>query len=491
MQDHDFEKQVHQKMEEIKILPSEAVWKEVEKKLHPKNRSKRWIWLPFLLIAISIGGFLLNINNPASHQSLQPSADLSLNNTNAYDDLNNKTANRKEVSKTTKDKKQEIVETLPYKETYLLEKNKESAISGQWTLPAPVTHSFSRFKKTAKLKENSLSQNNSSKRYPTSHVTNKLPVDTLHLLQSESLSGISGNKNVDSSGNRIMIKEPVPTRVNLLIAPAFPINTALSLRNSGVAANVPVQKQQKRLGWEWGLSMRAGQSDVTNGKFTSLFTREAVADRFNSPTLGNQSLSPSAPYIPPSAVQPGPGLSAGLFITKQLTKRSSVSAGLQYARFTTSHKVGTQVTGSPVILQPNNSADQKSIEAYFRPGNTGNYTNKYHFIEMPVSFQTQIISNRLWPVYWNIGFSFSRLVSSNALHYDGNSRIYYQNNSILNRNQFSFISGLPVRILSKERFSLKAGPLFQYGISNLINKSESGSRHLLFMGVKADITLFK
>lgn len=493
MQDHEFEKQVHQKMEEINILPSDAVWKEVERRLHPKNKSRRWIWFPFFFIAMGVGGYLIYTNNPASNQSVQPGSDLSLNKSNALKYNKDKTEHSEEVSKTTKYKKQDATEittlSTANKERYRSGNDKKPATSRQLTLPDPATHSGSHFNKTAKPEVNSLSQNTGINRNTRGKLVNNLPVNLRQLPQIESLSGPSGHKTDDSSGTMIITKEPVPARVDPSTAPSYPVNTSRALQNLRVV-NAPVQKQLKKQGWEWGFSVQAGKSGVTNGKFTSLFARETVADVNNSFTTGNLFVNPSAVYIPPSVLKPGPGYSVGVLVKKQLTRRTFLSAGLQYTRFTTSHKVGKRITDSIVNLR-NNSADQKSIEDYFRLGNTASYQNKYHFIELPVLIETRLTGYRFVPVYWDLGVSFSRLISSNALHYDGNSKIYYKNNSLFNRNQFSFITGLPVRILKEERFSLKAGPLFEYGVSNLINRARSGNKHLLFIGVRADITLFK
>ncbi len=58
MQDHDFEKQVHQKMGEMRILPSEAVWEQVEMRLQRKERRRYWIlWLTVILTGLLLGGY--------------------------------------------------------------------------------------------------------------------------------------------------------------------------------------------------------------------------------------------------------------------------------------------------------------------------------------------------------------------------------------------------------------------------------------------------
>src|SRR5437660_12210399 len=74
MPDHEFEKQVHQKIGEMKLRPSEAVWEKVEKQLHGKQKRRRLaIWLPLLLLCLGLGGYLLLNSLPgASNKEMPP-----------------------------------------------------------------------------------------------------------------------------------------------------------------------------------------------------------------------------------------------------------------------------------------------------------------------------------------------------------------------------------------------------------------------------------
>ncbi len=117
--------------------------------------------------------------------------------------------------------------------------------------------------------------------------------------------------------------------------------------------------------------------------------------------------------------------------------------------------------------------------------------NRYHFIEVPVLFRAKLTASEKIPLSFDLGFSISRLVSTNALHYDANSRIYYSNIELFNRTQVNLVTGLPVRIFSKNKFSFEAGPHLQYGITNLLANQKTGGKHLLFVGLKTGIQLGK
>ena len=61
MSDHEFEKQVHQKLEELKLRPSDTVWMEVEKNIrqHKHRRRFLWLWSAALLVALTTSGVVL------------------------------------------------------------------------------------------------------------------------------------------------------------------------------------------------------------------------------------------------------------------------------------------------------------------------------------------------------------------------------------------------------------------------------------------------
>jgi hypothetical protein len=61
MSDHEFEKQVHQKLEELKLRPSDTVWMEVERNIRQHKRRRRflWLWSAALLVSLTTSGIIL------------------------------------------------------------------------------------------------------------------------------------------------------------------------------------------------------------------------------------------------------------------------------------------------------------------------------------------------------------------------------------------------------------------------------------------------
>jgi hypothetical protein len=71
MSDHEFEKQVKQKMDELRFTPSDAVWNKVAGELR-KDRPRRrgWVLLPLLAIGLGAGGYFFYQKNLASDKNI-------------------------------------------------------------------------------------------------------------------------------------------------------------------------------------------------------------------------------------------------------------------------------------------------------------------------------------------------------------------------------------------------------------------------------------
>ena len=69
---NEFEKQVQQKMEELKLVPSTPVWENVEKQIRKKRERKRFLFflLPVMLLAGAGILWMLEQGRQGSLQSL-------------------------------------------------------------------------------------------------------------------------------------------------------------------------------------------------------------------------------------------------------------------------------------------------------------------------------------------------------------------------------------------------------------------------------------
>jgi len=96
MSDHEFEKQVNQKLEELKLRPSDTVWMEVEKNIRQQKRRRRflWLWIPGIFIFLTTSGYILynyTINSNNKPAALAQAVPASLSNQTIAESSNNST----------------------------------------------------------------------------------------------------------------------------------------------------------------------------------------------------------------------------------------------------------------------------------------------------------------------------------------------------------------------------------------------------------------
>src|SRR5688572_12068837 len=60
MSDHEFEKQVRQKLDDLKLTPTATTWVTIEEELRAQKRRRVPVfWLPLLLIGLAAGGYFM------------------------------------------------------------------------------------------------------------------------------------------------------------------------------------------------------------------------------------------------------------------------------------------------------------------------------------------------------------------------------------------------------------------------------------------------
>ncbi len=242
---------------------------------------------------------------------------------------------------------------------------------------------------------------------------------------------------------------------------------------------MPSEKHKISL-WKIAFTGGAGISDIHQSLFKQ--TNNMGSYSF-APITGASGASP-IPVPVSSEINTSFSFIAGLTVNRYLSKRISISAGLNYHYFSTHIHIGNAVD-SPITVYNNASYNLSSqpyfINSFYQNGNVHNYTNQYHFIELPVSVNFQLNKSEKLPVYWEAGLSLSYLISTNALFFDSNGNVYYQNKELFNKTQLSgatsILVGIPIH-----KNQLQLGPQIQYGITGLLGTG--GSEHLFYGGLK-------
>ena len=467
MHDHNFEKQVHQKMEELHLTPSYAVWERVEEKLHKKKRRRFLFWIFFLLAGLFTGGYYLAQN----HAEIKHPHTLSSQPTFSH----------------------YTEGSAPIKTTVKASNSEKKVLPASGSLHPTLAISAGTRTQSQALSVKVLQ---STAHLPIYHDTNQSTGEENKEKQPATAGIISPDKRKESfSLVEKIVSESDPESLKNPLAAIIPdalylhesVSTAFSIHPDEKKAEQTI-KLKKTKNFHWGVNLEVIRTSVNEGSLSEVFKSTSAADQLaaNPNPLNNSGggivLVPSTP----SAVRAGTGFSTGVFLQKKLGSRWTVSTGISYTLFNTSITTGSSRASS--VAQYSSSG----VDRYYSLTNANDrhtYTNRYHFAGVPVLFQFRINGEKL-PVLWEGGVSLSRLIASNALQYSDSLNGYYQNNRLLNRTQFSVLTGVQVKLFSRSQYPVSIGPQVQVGLSSLSAGRAGNRTHLAQYGFKLS-TLIK
>jgi hypothetical protein len=528
MSDHNFEKQIQQKLDELKIPPADTVWSAVQDRIRKDKRRRRGLVLfPLLFLFLGAASYFIledRVFEKTSASKLAV-ADSTSQQTNIPKDGKlpgpNKPENIEagdipgtlEVNQNASEGKNPAdlwpKEEIPLKQKEQLTKSdfkgapanvngNDRSISKR----VSVTKDFP--KQPAALQKSKGENTGTNKDEDSREIieTHQQPTDDHHsgkkvnepgpVTQSQiehAGDSLSDNKAaVDSTGD--LRADSATQLTKKLIADSVLLDVAASPQRS---SEEKVNKKKIK----WGFNASAGISNVNDrgffsgGFLTGVFAEENVLvadvyDRsaFNNPTMGN---IPGPIVHKPSAIEKGFSFSAGAFFEKNVSKRLSISTGLQYTYYTNSIRVGSRVDSFTAVQ---NVSGPLSVNQYYRSAaasRTYQYTNRYHFIDLPVMLHIQLNRGNHLPILWNGGLSLSYLISTSALHFDSRTGVYYKDNSLFNKLQANLSTGVSFSFFNRSALPLQLGPELRYGLTNLLQKQVSQTRHLLYFGLNTRV----
>jgi hypothetical protein len=477
MPDHEFEKKIQEKMAELRLQPSAPVWDKVEQQLDKKEKRRRGVlWIPFFLAAAVAVFFLIN-------QSTEPGTSKA--------EAGSPVAEAKTYPQVDRHIGQQLDTARMHEEDGVIEdplSNIDTAAGIQHLLPKTikepardvVMHDIIPspiMRKDVTEKER---QGEGTGSYQQ-HVT---PADN-KLGEAGTPTGRFDTKDMKESGRTLL-----PSRVKVDPVNFLRGNFPVEVKTPEFRQTEMKRASRKKTPVEFGITASFGRSHITNGEISQLFTNAMVlsdaAGRNNVGFGGSASPGPVAPvYIAPSRLKAGAGFTAGGYFKKQVTPVIWLSIGLNYKLFSTANSVG--LSKDTFILQ-SNSSNAVTLEKVYVTGSSGQHINYFHFIELPLSAEGRLINGRL-PLTWHAGASFSRLIASNTLHYDSRYRVYYKQNSLLQKNQLNLHTAITTKIFLRSRKPLTVGPEFSYGVSNLLKNKNDNPKHFTFLGLKTAIAL--
>jgi len=463
MHENKFEKQVREKMDELGFDPSESVWAGVDKEINKGKKRRRPIICFFIFLGLFLvaGGYYFGSDN--SNSGVRKTG----RNQKSQDTLQGRPTVPVVEEISGEKAKNETAETSAGANTNKQRGQNTGSVSGQQLKRNGPEQNL-----TTGMKEVSRVENNRQEK--GNHEKNETGISSFDSASATSPPVVAENKTAvkDSvpgiAENKTTVKDSVPGIAE--------DKTSVKDSVPGIAA-AGAKKKENPLAWRVGFNGEIGFSNTYQSLFQSSYPANSAAYGGNS--SGNPGTG-SSNYTAYPVVRAGLSFAIGAFASRQLSKRISLSAGLGYHYYSTKINTGDFIDSSIAVSSP---YLQSAVNAFYRNGQDRSYTNQYHFIELPVSANFQLNKNERLPVIWEAGFSLSYLVSSNALHYDPSANVYFQNNQLLNRTQFSLGTALLIGF-HIHHDELQIGPQFQYGLTGLMKDGTGESRHLSYGGLK-------
>ncbi|GAA4324157.1 hypothetical protein [Flaviaesturariibacter amylovorans] len=501
MQENNFEKQVQQKMGELRFEPTTPVWAAVEARIRKKKERRRllfWMFFGVLLLG-GAGAWLLQGRPSASnlaHTSAQlpqtqptttpgtqtaapatPSATGAMSNgSNGPADAGTTTATKETVLPTVATATGEI------------------AVARTATAsPAPATRATSEGASKARMGAVSpvrASRNGRTAARRTTGPATAGPVPAQHHADRPGANITTTNTAATKATTTTATADPAPgtteaTRISTAKAPTAGVpapgadstNTAATTPQApdvAAAAAPPAAPQHRKARpFQWRVWAGAGRSAFTSpgpGTKSSYDVVQNTGGGVGSGS-GNPPLSGSFSYPTPDR-DPAASFQAGVSLIYPLSRNVQLEASIGYHYLSTVQQVGAfrAETGSAT---PSNSA-----RTYYSYGSQTSYRNQFHTLQLPLQLG--------WKPHPRVtltgGASISWLVATNALRFDEGNGRSYKDDSEWQRTGVSLLGGARYQFWKKGARSIDAGPVLQYGLSPL---ERSTGKRFSYIGLQA------
>ncbi|HYE56157.1 MAG TPA: hypothetical protein VD996_15015 [Chitinophagaceae bacterium] len=449
MHEREFEKNVQQKMQELRFKPGADVWARVEADIRKKRR-RRPVALWLLLAALLAGGgtwvFMSSSEGDTQQHIVQK--------TPVVQETGKPQVRKAEKATSSKNTSVEDAITQPVTQSVTAPKTKKQTTSRKLYTQQNNTSETTR-------SNNKHTQNQT--RDVVKQETGNQETET-HKTETQK----TVNQDSNTQGTELPLKDTPAEQ-----AVEAPVKDSAAKPAAATPVTAKSLKKTSKPSWQWGVTAGAGISDLGN----DLFKRTTVADFAYA--------APSAlPYTVrrPSEVRTGMSMYVGGYVSKGISKKLRIKLGVQYENYSNNIKVGSYIDSARLVNQGANGFNV--VRDFYDAGRNNKYSNKYHFISVPASLQWQLNRNQQHGIVWENGIAFSQLLGSNALHYDGVSGSYYKDDNAITKTQWMLSSSLMYSVRTKNKLQVYIGPQIQYGLSNLVKNDAGDNKHIRYAGVK-------
>ncbi len=490
MQENEFEKQVKEAMEGFKLTPSAPVWNRIEQQLPHEKRRRRFIVFFLLFAGLGLGGYFtyykLN-TNVASVNNLKTIS-------KAISDSTDHNIMRKEITaeKIPPAAEQQLLSEEQHyaKEDLQKQKKSEPPVLAFKNKQQPgVQQPFV----TAK---NDIGLNSYGDKDAKDAIELRKPINTEPLPQSN-IKPVNENmavmqmKHTDDVPNADSISTDIATASSMQSDSITKISFPDSLFTTASKTKKKAIKIKPTKKWQLGITAQYGRADLVEN-FLSLGSNFDKAYDLSTPQNGTGGGSYTEYNFNVSRqVKAKDAFTFGFTLKKQLSARSSLITGIEYANLHTQIETGVKKDTTAIFYYNNNLSNQRTeLNSFYRPGYGNTYTNSYSFIQVPVVYEHQLNLSHKLQIDWNAGLSLSQMVSTNAIVFDYNNQAFYSNNKLFRKTQVDMLAGLNMQFNNGKHATINLGPQFQYNFSNLFRSGSYGKQHLINYGLRATV-LFK
>lgn len=485
---NEFEKQVQQKMEELKLVPSAPVWENVEKQIRKKRERKRFLFflLPVMLLAGAGILWMLEQGRQGSLQSLDNTTIKQKAEKNNFENRASnpqtkiqtpvtqgpeKTKTNSEIETSGADTKKKETGKDPFVFSKPFNRVSKSKII-QPNEEGPVIKKLSaeqfRQPKTVRRKENMPNNGVAVTELDPKNNSIPPPVEKKEQFQNNQklLPIISANENPKEQKTTGGVSEADSVKKEETLRLVKPLDSSAGKKIAGAGNK-----------WEKIFTFRLGESMYKNGIFSG---RKSLMDYVPNANTGG-GFSPV--YDSSGSGKKGFSFAIGAGVKRNFGKRMELTAAVQYHYYSTHGKVGEKKNGDTAVFFWGN---RLTASGFYTNTGTKEYTTEYGIIEIPVSFHYRLIKKI--PLQFSAGASYGRLLYSNALTFDASRNFFYYNEKNNVKNFISIFSSLQYRIFTKNRAKIVTGPMVQFMPSLLQRENRFASPHLFFAGIKTDIS---
>ncbi|MCW3110151.1 MAG: PorT family protein [Segetibacter sp.] len=473
MQENEFERKIREKMDELQLVPGEEVWKKVSANIHKEKRRKRFLFflLIFGLLAGSAGMyFYINSNRTEPALAKETNAAPSDNSSNK-------------------------------KDTGCIKSKADSNVSGLSAKPINIASN----KQVVVIKKTEEAYS-SKKQFPnyTRNITTKNNLMPSVVVADKEVEGKKSrliNKKETTDNQSKPVQKGLAQQNNSLQQPS--ITKADSAKENSpekqiteakkdsskpaVAERKAIQNIKIASNKKWNIGFTAFSGISNNLSRLNLFAGGAANYQNSSP--GSISNGGTGNFsINKLTFKSSFSYGVGIYIKKQISKRTGFSAGVNYHFETATSNVGSRSSTATTFYDAS-LRNNAMVDEYYGYGESEKYTNKYYLCELPLNVLVQLNKNQNKQVVLTAGISPAYLIYSKALHANTSQNVYYADNDQFKKLQLFAQTGIQLTVSNARHFNITAGPEAQYGLNNMATSASGTNQHLFSATIKANVIL--